>query len=114
MNLSWSELIALGALVTADGMAQLKTVVDNAPDRSREGVRAWVYQNYPWAKELFAVAADRDPEGAFQFVVETAGANFGSIGTSIAVNCRNEVYQIHAWLQGELDKPRPELGSSKQ
>lgn len=104
----WDGL-KLAAVMTPDGMMQLRRVIETAKDDGADAVRTAVYREYPWAEDMLRVALDRDPEGAFQYVLEVAEESFGAMGVSMASQYRDQVYQIHAWLQGEIDKPRPEL-----
>lgn len=110
LNIGFFDALNLLALFTDDGMARLKVVVDGAQAGGRDAVRRAVYAQYPFAEEVVEVALARDPEGAYQYILEVAEGYGGPLAKQSVINCRPYVYQIHTWLQGELDKPRPELG----
>lgn len=103
------EAMQLALIFTPDGMAKFKAVCESAKDRGGEGIRERVFAAYPWAQEVLEVALARDPEGAYQYICEVAQDVGGPLGSALVAQYRNEVYQIYAWLQGEMDKPRPEI-----
>lgn len=102
------DIAELLKLVTPEGQANILRAIKEAKERTGKDFVLAVKNQYPYFARVIDLAANHTAEESYNEIYQEVEKRIGPIGVSFAMGpqVREAIYQLHANLRAEIDRPR--------